>query len=97
MFFYFDAALLVWTKNNDLKLRLGKENAGYGWIEIGNYVYNPSLMMRFGKDLYYKIYSPTDVYKATKEIYKKVNGSYYDDVRNTSIDDFKIVKELVCV
>ena len=90
MFFCFDDALLVRADNKDLELRFGKENAGHGWIEIGNYVYDPSLMMRFEKDLYYKIYSPTDVHKATKEDYKKVNGSYYDDVRNTSIDDFKI-------
>lgn len=90
MFFCFDDALLVRADNKDLELRFGKENAGHGWIEIGNYVYDPSLMMRFERDLYYKIYSPTDVHKATKEDYKKVNGSYYDDVRHTSIDDFKI-------
>ena len=46
-------------------------------------------MMRFEKDLYYKLYSPTDVKKVTKNDYKKVNGSYYDDVRNTSISDFQ--------
>ena len=90
MFFCFDDALLVRADNKDLELRFGKENAGHGWIEIGNYVYDPSLMMRFEKDLYYKIYSPTNISKATKEDYKKVNGSYYDDVRNTSIEDFKL-------
>ena len=90
MFFCFDDALLVRANNKDLELRFGKENAGHGWIEIGNYVYDPSLLMRFEKDLYYKIYSPTNIFKATKEDYIKVNGSYYDDVKNTSIEDFKL-------
>lgn len=89
MFFCFDDALLVRGDNKDLELRFGKENAGHGWIEMGDYVYDPSLMMRFERDLYYKIYNPTDVHKATKEDYQKVNGSYYDDVRNTSISDFQ--------
>ena len=88
--FCFDDALLVRADNKDLELRFGKENAGHGWIKIGNYVYDPSLMMRFDRDLYYKIYNPTNVSKATKEDYIKVNGSYYDDVRNTKLEDFKL-------
>lgn len=90
MFFCFDDALLVRANNKDLELRFGKELAGHGWIEIGNYVYDPSLMMRFEKDLYYKIYRPTDVHKISKEEYIKVNGSYYDEVRNTTLEDFKL-------
>ena len=89
MFFCFDDALLVRADNKDLELRFGKENAGHGWIEIGNYVYDPSLMMKFDKELYYKIYSPTEVHKVTKEDYKRDNGSYYDDVRNTCVSDFQ--------
>ena len=90
MFFCFDDALLVRANNKDLELRFGKEHAGHGWIEIDDYVYDPSLMMRFEKKLYYKIYNPTDVHKITYEDYKKVNGSYYDDVRNTNISDFQL-------
>ena len=90
MFFCFDDALLVRGHNKDLELRFGREHAGHGWIEIGNFVYDPSLMMRFEKDIYYKIYNPTDVQKSTKEDYIKVNGSYYDEIRNTTIEDFKL-------
>ena len=89
MFFCFDDALLVRGDSKDLELKYGKRKAGHGWIEIGNYVYDPTLMMRFERDLYYKMYSPTNVHKITKEDYQKVNGSYYDDVRNTSISDFQ--------
>lgn len=90
MFFCFDDALLVRGDNKDLELRFGKENAGHGWIEIGDYVYDPSLLLRFDKDEYYKIFIPTNVSKTTKEEYQQVNGSYYDDVRNTSVSDFQL-------
>ena len=90
MFFCFDDALLVRADNKDLELIFGKESAGHGWIEIGNYVYDPSLMLWFEKDLYYKIYIPTDVHKVTREEYKKVNGDYYDEVKNTTIEDFEL-------
>lgn len=90
MFFCFDDALLVRAKNKDLELRYGKDYAGHGWIEIGDYVYDPSIMARFDKDLYYEIYSPTDVNKTNKEDYIKINGNYYDEVRNTKIEDFQI-------
>ena len=40
--------------------------------------------------LYYKIYRSTNVYKFTKEDYIKFNGSYYDEVKNTKLEDFQI-------
>ena len=90
MFFCFDDALLVRGDVKDLELRFGKENAGHGWIEIGNYVYCPSHLKRFDKELYYKIYNPTNVYKITKEDYIKHNGNYYNEVRDTKIEDFQV-------
>lgn len=90
MFFCFDDALLIRGDVKDLELKYGSYNAGHGWIEIDNYVYDSSYIMRFDKDLYYKMFSPTNVHKSTKEDYKKINGSYYDKVRNTTIGDFKI-------
>lgn len=90
MFFCFDDALLVRADQKDLELRFGKNHAGHGWIEIGDYVYDPSLMMKFDRDLYYKIYMPTNIYKITKDDYIKINGSYYDEIKNTKIEDFQI-------
>lgn len=89
MFICFDDALLVRADLKDLELAYGKNDAIHGWIEIGNYVYDPSLTLRFDKDLYYKIYSPTNIRKETKEDYKKVNSSFYDEVRSTTIEDFQ--------
>ena len=89
MFFCFDDALLVRADVKDLELAYGKEDALHGWIEIGNYVYDPSLTLRFDKDLYYKIYFPTNIRKETKEDYKKVSSSFYDEVMSTTIEDFQ--------
>lgn len=89
MFFCFDDAFLVRGDTKDLELRYGKEFAGHGWIEIDNYVYDPTLLMKFEKDLYYKIYGVTNVKKITKEEYRKTNGIYYDNVRNTKLSDFR--------
>lgn len=91
MFFCFDDAILVRGDNKDLELRYGKDRAGHGWIEMDNYVYDPSLMMRFDKDLYYEIYKPTKVSKCTKEEYCSTRGcqELYMYIENTTIDDFK--------
>ena len=92
MFFCFDDAVLVRGDNKDLELIHGKENAGHGWIERGNYVYDPSLMMRFDKDLYYYMYKPTNIVKADKEKYCSFNAScrkLYEDVTSTTLDDFR--------
>ena len=91
MFFCFDDAILVRGDNKDLELRYGKDDAGHGWIEMDNYVYDPSLMMRFDKDLYYEIYKPTKVSKCTKEEYCSTSEyqKLYNDIKNTTIDDFK--------
>ena len=89
MFFCFDDSLLVRANIKDLELRFGKEHAGHGWIEIGDYVYDPSLTLRFDKDLYYKIYNPSNVYKYTKKEYREANKKYYDMIKNTTISDFQ--------
>mgnify|MGYP003299039579 CR=1 FL=1 len=60
MFFCFDDALLVRADIKNLELLYGKENAGHGWIEIDDYVYDPSSTLRFDKKLYYQIYNPTN-------------------------------------
>ena len=89
MFFCFDDALLVRGDKLNLELMYGKENAGHGWIEIGDYVYDPTMLMRFDRDFYYKMFSPTNVSKVTKEEYESVNGSFYDDIRSTTVSDFQ--------
>lgn len=90
MFFCFDDALLVRADIKDLELRYGKEKAGHGWIEIGDYVYDPSSRLRFKKDLYYDIYKPYNVSKVNKEEYCSIDGNLkaYYDIINTKLEDF---------
>lgn len=91
MFFCFEDALLVRGDNKDLELLYGKDCAGHGWIEIGDYVYDPSTMKRYDKDLYYEMYKPYNVYKSSKEEYCSYPGNQklYDDIQSTTIDDYK--------
>ena len=89
MFFCFDDALLVRGDNKDLELKYGKDDAGHGWIEIGNYVYDPSLLLKFDKELFYEMYSPTNVVKYNKEDYIKENKDFYDEIKNTTLQDFR--------
>lgn len=90
MFFCFDDALLVRGDNKNLEVRYGKENAEHGWIEKGDYVYDPSSLLRFEKDLYYKLYKVSNVSKITKDEYKKSNGAIYDRIRSTRLEDFQV-------
>ena len=90
MFFCFDDALLVRGNDKALELTYGKGHGGHGWIEIGDYVYDPTLLLRFDRDLYYKMYGITRVKKYTKDDYIRANGDYYDSVRNTKVEDYQI-------
>lgn len=90
MFFCFEDSLLVRGDNKDLTVRYGEGHGGHGWIEKDGYVYDPSLLLRFDKDLYYKLYEPTNVSKSTKEEFNKRTDNYYDLVKETKIEDFKI-------
>ena len=91
MFFCFDNALLVRGDCEDLAMRFGSEDSEHGWIEIDDYVYDSSLLLRFKKDLYYELYRPTNVVKCSKDEYCSTieQKKAYDEVRNTTIDDFK--------
>lgn len=89
MFMCFDNAVLVRASRKDLELANGKENAGHAWIEIDNYVYDPTSLLRFEKELYYKMYAPTDIYKWSKDDYVSENIISYEEIKNTTLEDFK--------
>ncbi len=91
MFFCFPEALLCRGDNKALELNYDKENAGHGWIEIEDYVYDPSLLMRFDKKLYYSIFMPTNISKSTMTDYcsNPEGKALYDDVTKTTIQDLQ--------
>ena len=87
MFFCFPESLLCRGHHKDLELRFGKENDGHGWIEIGDYAYDPSSLCRFDKDLYYEIYGVTGVERTTSQEYNECTDGYYDKTRSVTLDD----------
>ncbi len=92
MFFCFENSVLVRGNNKDLEMKFGKENENHGWLEMDNYVYDPSLLMRFDKDLYYKMYRPENIDRYTKEQYCSFSTEtkqLYDSVKKTTIEDLK--------
>ena len=90
MFCCFDDAILVQGDNKDLELRYGKDHAWHTWIERGDYVYDPSIMKRFDKDIYYKIFKPKNIKRKTKEEFCSDEDSkkFYDSISKTTIEDY---------
>ena len=91
MFFCFDDALLVRGNIKNLELKYGKENSGHGWIEKDGYVYDPTSLLRYEKELYYDIYNPKNITRCNIEEYCKYdsNKELYEDIKNTTIDSYK--------
>ena len=89
MFLALDDAILVRGKNKDLEYNYGKGHEGHGWVEIGDYVYDPSLMLKFKKDVYYSLYSPTDVSKCDKATYVSEHKDFIDSVACTDFNEYK--------
>ena len=89
MFLALDDAVLVRGNNKDLRYNYGKGHAGHGWIEIGNYVYDPSLMLKFDKSTYYKLYGCSDVSKIDKATYIKKYPKFIEENVSTDYNDFK--------
>lgn len=89
MFFCFGDALYVKGDSKELELEYGKEDDSHDWVEMGDYVYDPSLNLRFKKDIYYQMYCPTNVCKYSKDDYIKKNKDFYEEVKNTTLQDFK--------
>lgn len=84
----FENSTLVRGDNKDLEINYGKGNAGHGWVENNGFVYDPTLLLRFKKELYYEIYKPSNLLYIKASEYKKTE--WYQETVNTTIDDFKI-------
>ena len=91
MFFCFKNAVLVRGNTKSLELKYGKDDAGHGWIEMDDYCYCPTLLLKYKKEIYYEIYKPHNVSKTTIDEYKNCSASnrqFYEDVVNTTLNDF---------
>lgn len=83
----FDDATLVRGVRKDMEQAYGEGNGGHGWVENDGWVYDPTSLLMYRKDIYYKAYGVSDVTSYSKEVYSK--SKLYQGIINTSIDDFK--------
>lgn len=91
MFLAIEEAILVRGSRKDLEYLYGKESSGHGWIEIGDYVYDPTSRMKFSKSLYYQIYEPSNVYKTTRKEYcsNEESRKFLQNIVFTTLNDLK--------
>lgn len=83
----FDNAVLVRGIRKDMEQAYGAGNGGHGWVENDEWVYDPTSLLMYRKDIYYEAYGVSDVTSYSKEVYSK--SKLYQGIINTSIDDFK--------
>lgn len=84
-----DNALYVTGDNKDLEYNYGKGNENHAWIEIGDYVYDPSLMLKFDKNTYYSLYKCSNVNKMDKQTYLLKHKDFVEKNVHSSYDEFK--------
>ena len=89
MFLALDDAILVRGNNKDLEYNYGKGHEGHGWVEVGNYVYDPSLMVKFDKDTYYALYGCSNVSKIDKKTYLEQHKEFVDKLVSHNFDEFR--------
>ena len=89
MFLALDDAILVRGNNKDLEYNYGKGHEGHGWVEVGNYVYDPSLMVKFDKDTYYALYGCSNVSKIDKKTYLEQHKEFVDKHVSHDFDEFR--------
>ena len=89
MFLALDDAVLVRGDMKDLEYKYGEGHEEHGWVEIGDYVYDPSSMLKFDKDIYYKLYDCTNVRKTDKETYLEQNKEFVNTHVTHDYDEFK--------
>lgn len=91
IFFCFSDALLVSGDVKDLEMEYGKGHSGHFWVERGDYVYDPTCKKKFVKDVYYKIYLPTNIKKRTLKEYcsDRKTQEFYEKITSTTLKDMQ--------
>lgn len=89
MFLALDDALLLRGDHKVLGFKYGKGHEGHGWIEIGDYVYDPSLMLKFDRDTYYEIYGVSNTASCDKKTYVEQHNDFFEEHVCHDIDEYK--------
>ena len=83
----FENAILVRGDIKSLELSCGKDSAGHGWVENDGWVYDPTSLLKFKKELYYKMFLPQNVHYYSCKEYS--SHEWYQDIINTSLEDLQ--------
>lgn len=89
MFLALDDAYLVRGDDKVLEYKYGKGHEGHGWVEVGDVVYDPSLMLKFDKDTYYNLYGITNTKKYDKKTYLEQHSDFVEQHVSHDINDFR--------
>ena len=89
MFLALDEALLVRGDEKGLEYTYGKGHEGHGWIEIGDFVYDPSTMFKYDKDIYYLLYGCSNVSKIDKPSYLLQHQDFVDANVSHDFSEFR--------
>lgn len=81
----FDDARWVCGDVKNLELLYGGKIAWHYWVEHDGWVYDPTSLRRFKKELYYKMYMPKNIKSWGKEKYS--NSKIYQDIVKNKIED----------
>lgn len=81
-------ALLVGGISADLEAIHGEGSGIHFWLELGDYVYDPSTVKKYEKEIYYQIHQPRDVRKQSWADVDKDKLDYYNSIRETKIEDY---------
>jgi hypothetical protein len=87
MFLCFDNSLLVCGEEKNLK-----SSKEHEWIEMDDYCYDPILLLRFKKDIFYDIFKPFNLTKTTIEQFKNAsyyNKKIYEEIKTTDLSDYQ--------
>ena len=89
MFLALDDALLVRGDDKVLEYKYGEGHEGHGWVEVGDFVYDPSIMLKFDKDTYYNLYGISNVKKCDKKTYLEQHSDFVSQHVSHDINDFR--------
>lgn len=87
LYFGVDNAKLVWGFRKDLEYKVGnREDSWHYWVEDDEWVYDPTTLHMYKKDIYYKAHGVSDMIYFSEEEAKE--EEYIELISATTIEDY---------
>ncbi|MDO4282805.1 MAG: hypothetical protein Q4D02_04135 [Clostridia bacterium] len=97
--FGFEHPTLIQADMKDLELKYGKDSAWHYFIESNGYVYDPTMLLKIDKRLYYLMRKPKNMQSWSDKELKAI--PLIENIKKTSINDLRTSLEqranLLCV